>query len=78
MHWHEFVVDIFGESVRRPLLFAIPFCENEIADQMTVISGLVLLNDRVMPVNSHAVVVMRDRESEDFSMQFSLALQGSI
>jgi hypothetical protein len=53
MHRYELVVNVFDESVGSLLLFAIQFRKAELADKVAIEGGLLILDYRVMAVNSH-------------------------
>ena len=53
MHRHELVVGVLSESVGGSFLFAIQFRKAEFADGVAIEGGLLVLDHRVMAVNSH-------------------------
>jgi hypothetical protein len=67
-----YVVNIFGEFVCRPFLLAVQCLEAELVDRVTVISCVLSFNHRVVAVDSHCSVVMRDQKGKDFPVQFHL------
>ena len=54
----------FGELVCCPLFLAIQCCEVKRMDPVAVEGGFVSVNYRVVAVNSHCPVIVRDREDE--------------
>ena len=77
MSRHPYVVDIFGELVCRPFLFAILASEVERFDEVAVEGGLFSVDHRIMTVDFHCPVIVRDKESEDLSMKLFFALHKS-
>jgi hypothetical protein len=65
MRQHLSIVDVFGELICCPFLFAIQFCKAKLTDRVAVKSSLRPVDYRVMTVNPYCPVVMRDRESKD-------------
>ena len=78
MHRHELVVDILRESVGHPFCFAILSCEIKFLDRMTIVHSLVMFYPWIVALDSHTVVVIRNGERKDFSVQFLLPPHRSI
>ena len=74
---HPYVVDILGELVCRPFLFAILASEVECFDGVAVEGGLFSIDHRIMAVNPHCPVVVRDGEGEDFPVKLLFAFHKS-
>jgi hypothetical protein len=53
MHRHELVVNVFSESVDSLFLFIIQFRKAKLADRVAIKDNLLVLDYRVMAVNSH-------------------------
>ena len=70
--WHAYVVYIFDKLIYRPFFFAILASEVERFDGVVVEGGYFFLNYRIMTVDSHCLVIVRDRESENLSINFFL------
>ena len=60
MSRHPYVVDVFGELISCPFVLAIQFCEYEITDWVAVIGSVLPVDHRIVAVDSHRTVVMRD------------------
>ena len=74
MRRHPYIIDVLGELVCRPLLFAAQFCEVKLADGVTIKGSVFSLDYRVVAIDSHRGVVVRDRESKNVPVEFFLAL----
>ena len=58
MSQHPYIVDIFGESVRGPLVLAVFACKIERLDRMAVEGDFVFIDYKVVAVNSHCSVIV--------------------
>lgn len=72
---HPNIVDIFGKLVYGPLLLAIHCREAELVDWMPVEGGFDSINYRIVAIDSYSPVIVRDRESEDFSVKLFFTIQ---
>ena len=67
------IIDVLDEYKTRPLVFAVLFCEVELADWMAIEGSLVPLNHRVVAIDSHGGMIVRDRKGKDLPVKLFLA-----
>ena len=75
---NEDIVDVLGELVSRPSVSAGVTGDTEPSDGMAMERRVVPVNRRVVAVNPHNVVVMRDGKGQDLPMQLLLARHGAV
>ena len=63
------MVHVLDESVTRPPLFAILLGEIEFSNRMSIERDILSINYKLMGVDPHGLVIMRDREAEYLSVQ---------
>ncbi|KAK5637255.1 hypothetical protein RRF57_012967 [Xylaria bambusicola] len=73
MIWHPSVVNILSEPICSPLLFTIQFCKREVTDWVAVVLSFLPIDHRVVAIDTHRLVVMRDRERKDPPVDLILA-----
>lgn len=73
VRWHPVVVDVLGELVSRPLLFAIHFSKIELANSVSVVRCLGSIDDSVVAVYPHCAIIVRDGEGEELPVESLLA-----
>ena len=69
---HISIVHVLGELVSFPLFFTIG--EIEFTNRVSIEGSLVSSNHRVMAIDSHSGMIMRDGKDEDLPIQLFLAL----
>ena len=81
-HFIEFqrviVIDVLDQYKSPPLVFALLFYEAEFTDWMAIEGSLVSFNHRVVSIDPHRPVIIRDRKGENLPVQLFLALHRSI
>jgi hypothetical protein len=60
MNRHLYIVNIFGKFIKNPFVFAVQFREIEFTDRMAVENGFVFIDHRIMAVDPHRTVIVRD------------------
>ena len=73
MNRHPYIVDISGELKCRLFHFTL-YRKANFIDRVTVEFSFIPVNYRIIAVDSHCPVIVRDREGEDFSVKLFFAL----
>lgn len=69
MDGREFIIETVSKMVTDPALFAFFARKIEFLDRVAIEAGGRAIDHGIMPVYSHHLVVMRDGEDEDFSIE---------
>ena len=70
--WIKTVEDIPCKRVWSPCLFAVLSSEIKLVDRITVKQSVFSLDQRMMPVYSYGLIVVRNREGEEFLVKLVL------
>ncbi len=73
-----FIIDVFGETKRRPFVLSFFACEIKGFDIVAIEEDLIFLNYSVMVIDSHDSIIMRDRKDENFSIKLFFALYSFV
>ena len=75
---HPNIVDIFGELVGRQLVFTIQCREVERMDWIVIECGFVSVDYRIVPVDPHCPMIVRDGKGQDLPMKLLFALYSFV
>ena len=75
--WHPRLVDVLRKLVGRPSPLTIIHREVEVVNAMAIESRLAAIDDRIVTIYPHRLVVVRNRKGENPSMEFPLTFDGS-
>lgn len=71
---HPYIVDVLRKLIRCPLFLAFRRCKEELMDGVTTEGGIISFDNRIVTVDSHRSIIVRDRKGEDLPVQLFLAV----